>query len=48
MQGPSARDIFFCTRADLIVLLWDGESAGTRDLIQFYQQQGVSNLLTFI
>ncbi len=48
MEGPSERDIFFCTKSDLVVLFWDGESAGTQELVRFYQEQGVSTLLAFI
>lgn len=48
LQGPSKREVFFCTRADLVVLLWDGESTGTHEMVRFYQDQGVSTLLSFV
>lgn len=48
LQGPSRREVFFCTKADLVILLWDGESTGTHEMVRFYQDQGVSTLLSFI
>ena len=48
MPGPSARDVLFCMRGDLIILFWDGQSEGTKDLVQYYQEQGVSSLLAFV
>lgn len=48
MKGPSERDILFCTKADLVVLFWDGKSGGTGEMVRFFQEQGVSMLLVFI
>jgi hypothetical protein len=48
MQGPSKRDALFCMKADLVVLLWDGQSSGTQCLIQYFQSQGVASLLIFL
>jgi hypothetical protein len=48
MSGPSERDILFCIKSDLVVLFWDGKSAGTREMVSYFQDQGVSTLLAFI
>jgi hypothetical protein len=48
ISGPSARDILFCVRSDLIVLFWDGHSRGTRELIDYFQNNGKSLLVSFI
>jgi hypothetical protein len=36
LTGPSERDIFFCVKADLVVLFGDGKSAGTKKLIRYF------------
>jgi hypothetical protein len=46
--GPTELEIFFCMKSDLIILLWDGESRGTKRMVDYYQDQGVSTLLAFI
>jgi len=46
--GPSGRDVFFCSKADLIILLWDGESRGTKKLIDYFEQKGKNMLIGFI
>jgi len=48
MTGPSERDILFCMKSDLVILFWDGESRGTREMVSYFQDQGVSTLLSFI
>lgn len=48
MKGPSERDIIFCIKSDLVILFWDGKSEGTREMVRYYQDQGVSTLLAFI
>lgn len=48
MRGANERDIMFCIKADLIILFWDGESEGTKKVVQYYRDQGVSTLLAFI
>jgi hypothetical protein len=35
-------------KSDLIILLWDGDSSGTKRMVDYYQEQGVSTLLAFI
>lgn len=47
IEGASVRDIVFCIRANLVVLLWNGSSAGTEKLMHFFQAQGKSVLLGF-
>ena len=48
LVGPSARDVFFCAKADLVILIWDGASAGIRELIQYFQSNGKNVLIGFI
>ena len=48
ISGAAPREVLFCTKSDLIVLLWDGLSPGTEHMRRFFQQQGVSTLLAFI
>lgn len=48
MKGPTERDIIFCAKSDLVILLWDGESQGTKEMVQYFKNQEVSTLLAFI
>jgi hypothetical protein len=48
LEGPSERDVLFCMKSDLIILFWDGQSPGTKEMVRFYQGQGVNTLLAFI
>ena len=48
MEGPSSREILFYRKADLVVLLWDGASRGTRQLIDYFQGKGSSTLVGLI
>jgi len=34
-NSPSKRDIFLASRADLMILIWDGKSKGTRALMEW-------------
>jgi hypothetical protein len=44
----SARDVLFVTRGDLAVLFWDGRSAGTADLIRFFQENRKDMLVGYV
>jgi hypothetical protein len=46
--GPTPRDILFSRKADLVILLWDGQSKGTETLVRFYEEQGTNLLLAFV
>jgi len=48
IDAPSQRDILFATKADLVVIFWDGDSPGTKKVLQFYETQGKNLLLGFI
>jgi hypothetical protein len=48
VTGPSQRDILFCVKSDLVILLWDGESSGTSLLKEYFQSQGVATILAFL
>lgn len=38
--GPSDRDVLFFTKADVVILLWNRTSHGTRELIDWYRSKG--------
>ena len=48
MTGPSERDAFLHAKADLVIVFWDGESQGTRRLIEYFQSYGKNLLIGFI
>lgn len=48
LTGPNERDIFFCTKADLVIVFWDGESRGTKRLTDYFQENGRSLLISYI
>ena len=48
LTGPSDRDVLFASKADLTVLFWDGESRGTRTLIDYYQHNAKNLVIGFI
>jgi nucleoside 2-deoxyribosyltransferase len=35
--APTDRDLLFLTRADLVILMWNGESIGTQEMTEFYK-----------
>jgi hypothetical protein len=37
LPGPTERDILFASRADLVVLFWDGKSEGTARVLEFFR-----------
>lgn len=48
MTGPTPRDVLFCIRADVVLLLWDGASGGTGALIDYYLAQEKDIRIGFI
>jgi hypothetical protein len=48
LSGPSERDVLFASRADLVILFWDGDSSGTRRLIDYFTANGTNILTGFI
>jgi len=48
LAGRNERDALFCAKSDLVILLWDGRSAGTREMVEYFQDQGVATLLEFL
>jgi hypothetical protein len=46
--SPSKRDVFLASRADLLVLIWDGRSRGTGALIQWLSATGKDHIVGFI
>lgn len=48
IQGPTERDVLFLTKADIVVLLWNGESQGTRELIEWYRANEKDHVIGFV
>lgn len=48
LTGPSSRDIFFCMKADLIFVFWDGTSKGSWEIIDYYQVNAKNTLIGYI
>jgi hypothetical protein len=46
--APSKRDIFLASRADLMVIIWDGVSGGTRALLEWLTANGKDHIAGFI
>ena len=47
LSGPSERDVLSASRADLVILFWDGDSGGTRRLIDYFTANGTNILIGF-
>jgi nucleoside 2-deoxyribosyltransferase len=48
LQGPSEREVLFASRADLVIVFWDGKSRGTKLLIDYFTDNGTNILIGFI
>ncbi|MBN1420435.1 MAG: hypothetical protein JXP34_16780 [Planctomycetes bacterium] len=48
VAGPNARDTLFCMKSDLVVLFWDGQSVGTKTMVEYFRSQGMATLLGFL
>lgn len=48
LKAPSNREALFLTKADLIVLLWDGNSPGIKRFLSFYTEQGKDFILGWV
>jgi Nucleoside 2-deoxyribosyltransferase len=49
IQGaPTKRDIFLTSRADLLIVIWDGRSGGTRALMEWLSAVGKDHIIGFI
>ena len=48
LQGPTDRDVLFLTKADVVILLWNGESRGTRRLIEWDQANEKDHIVAFV
>lgn len=46
--APSRRDVFFASKADMVVLFWDGQSEGTAELLDWLRRQGKDHLVGFV
>jgi hypothetical protein len=42
------RDIFFVSKADLVMVIWDGRSQGTAGLLGWLRQTGKDHILGFV
>ncbi len=48
IRGPTDRDVLFLTKADAVVLLWNGHSQGTLELIDWYRTQHKDHVVGFV
>jgi nucleoside 2-deoxyribosyltransferase len=48
LQGFNEREALFMLKSDLIILFWDGDSTGTRELVRQFQEEGKNLLVAFI
>ncbi len=48
LKPPSARDLLFLVRADFLVALWSGGSSGTREQLQWYEENQRDHAIAFI
>jgi len=48
LNAPNERDLVYLTRADLLVVLWNGSSEGTHKLIAWYQAQQKDIVIGFV
>jgi ABC-type phosphate transport system substrate-binding protein len=46
--APSIRDVLFASRADLLVVMWNGTSEGTRNLLSWLSDQRKDHVLGFV
>jgi hypothetical protein len=46
-DAPSSRDVLFVQKADLVILLWDGNSVGIRQLADWMRARKQNHLLAF-
>ena len=47
-NAPSQRDIFFATKSDLVILVWDGNSSGTKQLHMWLQRHNRDHLMIYV
>lgn len=47
LDAPTDRDLLFLTRADLIILMWNGDSLGTQKMLEFYREHQRDFVLGF-
>jgi len=47
-NAPSRRDMFFVTKADLVILFWDGASPGTAGLLAWLKRQRKDHVIGFV
>ena len=47
-RGPTDRDVLFLTKADVIILLWNGKSQGTREMIDWYRSNEKDHVVGFV
>ena len=47
-EGQTDRDVLFLTKTDVVILLWNGESHGTRALIDWYRDNEKDHVVGFV
>lgn len=47
IQAPTDRDLYFLANASLVILIWNGRSANTREMIEWYYNQQKDHVVGF-
>jgi serine/threonine protein kinase len=47
-DAPSRRDVYFTSKSDLVILIWDGKSPGTKQLHNWLMQQGRDHVMVYV
>ena len=47
-RGPTQRDVLFFSRADVVILLWNGKSSGTEGMINWYRENEKDHIVGFV
>ena len=42
------RDVLFFSRADVVILLWNGKSSGTEGMINWYRENEKDHIVGFV
>jgi len=48
IDAPSERDLLFAMKSDIVILIWDGKSDGTKEMIDWYKKQEKDHIIGFV
>lgn len=47
-RAPSERDVLFASRADLLIIMWNAQSSGTKRLLEWLSAQNKDHIIGFV